>query len=362
MTRYIRKVPIQNIYFMLSYVWDKAFLNSENKVANFDDFSSIEILSEIFLLHVKDYFSKGLYQEYSEINDEIRGIKGKIDFKNSIDNLSFQNAKSYCLYDILEVNNSINQIIKSTALRLYRSKELANERKNSLNNVLLYLNSVDIINLKKENFHIAFNTNNYYCYPMIMVCKLIYECTMLSDQIGVYKFVDIYENDRVLSTLFELFVYRFYKKETKNKVEHHKIINWNVSDEIGNKNLLPKMELDIKVEDQDSVYIIDTKFYKNFYLEKSYDLNNEPIKKFISSNLYQLFSYMNHINTDKNLTGILLYPTPETGEEIDETYIIDTISGGRVVKSRIKIKTINLGKEWRVINNDLKQIISKSNY
>ena len=82
-----RKVPIENIFYMLSYVWGKSELIKDSYLNNDDDFESPDILVSIFLRNISVYLKTGLYREYITIGEELKGVKGKIDFKNSINNL-----------------------------------------------------------------------------------------------------------------------------------------------------------------------------------------------------------------------------------------------------------------------------------
>ena len=212
-----RKVPIKNILYMFSYIWNKAedvdFALKDNK----DDFESYNILAKLFIENIKDILKIGLYREYKSYTEEIKGIKGKIDFKESLNQMSFQNAKAVCEYDNFDENNMINQIIKTTAYRLYKADEIQESYRRELNNILLYFNNVDIIDITNRLFDICFNRNNYYTYFTIRVCKLIKECTMLSEDDGMYKFVNILDDDKKMETIFELFIYKFYSIELKSE-------------------------------------------------------------------------------------------------------------------------------------------------
>ena len=218
-----RKVPIKNIIYMYSYVWDKVNFDSYTFLDNIDDYDSPDVLSELFLINAKNVIKRGLYKEYQEKNEELRGIKGKIDFKNSMNNLSFENAKSYCIYDELTENNIINQIIKSTAFRLYKIKNISKENRKKLNNLLLYFNNVNIINLKKDVFNIQFNKNNLYTYFLIRICELIIMSTNLSETTGDYKFINIFDDDETMQNIYELFIYKFYKYKFEKKQKLFKV-------------------------------------------------------------------------------------------------------------------------------------------
>ena len=93
--------------------------------------------------------------------------------------------------------------------------------------------------------------------------------------------------------------------------------------------------------------IIDTKYYTNLLVE------NQGRHKFHSSNLYQMFAYLNNVNYDGNVSGILLYPKPYKGEEIDERYRLNINSKGALKNSQIRLVTIDLSKDWWEIHKEL---------
>jgi 5-methylcytosine-specific restriction enzyme subunit McrC len=352
-----RKVPIKNILYMFSYIWDKAEIIDFALKDNNDDFDSPNILAKLFIENIKDILKVGLYREYKSHTEEVKGIKGKIDFKESLNQLSFENAKAVCEYDNFDENNIINQIIKTTAYRLYKSNGIHEKYRRQLNNILLYFNNVKIIDITDKSFDIYFNRNNYYTYFTIMVCKLIKDCTMLSEDNGKYKFVNILDDDKKMELIFELFIYKFYDIELKGeyRVKSQQHLNWNL--ENGQQDILPLMRMDTVLYGKhvSKTIIIDTKYYPDFMKKSFY--SEEDKKTLISGNLYQMNAYMNNINTDDELVGMLLYPMPYSENEISERYDIDIVSKGVAKKAKLQIQTINLSNEWRNIKEELLSII-----
>lgn len=349
-----RKVPIKNVLYMYSYVWEKIEFNDYSFLDNLDDYDSSNILCSLFLKNVKSIIKKGLYREYEEITEEIRGIKGKIDFKESLNNMSFQNSKSYCIYDEFNENNIINMIIKSTALKLYKTTDINEDMRHSLNNILHYFNKVDLIELDSNCFDIRFNKNNLYTYFLIKVCELIYKCISLSEETGSYKFINILDNDEIMKDVYELFVYKFYKAKLEKEMNLFEVyyqyrLDWDLGN--GNKDILPKMRIDILISDKKNTIILDTKYYKEYF-----NVNFEK-EKLISNNMYQMVSYMNNINFEQNIRGILLYPLPYDAEPIDEKYNTNIISNGKIKPAKLEFITIDLSKEWNDIESDLLNII-----
>lgn len=340
-----RKVPIKNVLYMFSYIWDKAEFFDYKKLSNDDDFDSVNIFAELFLINIDSYIKRGIYREYNEHLEELKWIKWKVDFKESLNNLSFQNAKAYCTYDELETNNLINQIIKTTAHRLYKTSGLKGEYKKKLNNTLLYFNQVDLIQIQNSDFDkIIFNKNNMYTFYFIMICKLIHQSMMLSENSWEYKFIDILDDDERMCNIFELFVYKFYHKHLEAKVLYQKQLEWNLQGD--NKNYLPTMNLDIYVETNDEAIVIDTKYYKDVLGD------NMGSKSFKSNNMYQVYTYMNHVKTEKNVRWILLYPY--NWEVINEKYDTKLVSWK---DAKFEFRTIDLSKDRKEIEKNLINII-----
>ena len=351
-----RKVPIKNVLYMFSYVWDKVSFQEYVNLNNEDDFDSANILSTLFLLNVNTILKRGLYKEYNEINEEIKGIRGKIDFKNSLNNLSFKNAKAFCYYDIFNENNIINKIIKTTALKLYKANGINEENRKKLNNVLLYFNQVDFIEIRSNTFDIKYNKNNLYTKYLINICELINNSLMLSEDKGSYKFINILDDDKKMQNIYELFIFKFYKYHLEKKQKTYSVnyqtqLEWDLFN--GNNEILPKMRLDIMLKNQDKIIIIDTKYYSDYL--SSYRDGKATL---LSGNMYQMYTYMNHINSNKSITGMLLYPL--NSEFIDEKYTVKIIGDNEISDAKFRIRTIDLSKEWNEVENELLEIIDNN--
>jgi len=186
---------------------------------------------------------------------------------------------------------------------------------------------------------------------MILICELINDSLMLSENKGSFKFIDILDDDRKMQQIFELFVFNYYKKKLKEyTVSYQKKLNWNMFN--GNQNIVPEMRLDIYLESEEESIIIDTKYYPNF-LKNSYWSDDK--RTLISGNLYQMYTYLNHLNSNKKTKGILLYPY--NGEEISEKYDVNIMNQNNINESILQIQTIDLSKNWREIEEELNSII-----
>lgn len=147
-----------------------------------------------------------------------------------------------------------------------------------------------------------------------------------------------------LNTIFELFVNKFYQYELpkKYRVKYQCILKWNFED--CNDDLLPDMKMNTLITSKDETIILDTKYYKE-YLTTNYDK-----KYLISANMYQMIAYLNNINVDNNLKGILLYPRPFNLVSINESYNTKVVSKNKSVDAKIQFITIDLSKKLERYN------------
>jgi len=350
------KVPIKNALFMYSYIWDRTRKDEIIDLSDKDDFNFSDLYAELFLMNIKKIIKKGLHREYVNRHEDTSAVRGRIDYRETITKQALNKGKVYCDFDEYEENNQMNQILKYTAILIYKSKGISQSNKKRLRNVIGLLSSIDYKECSLRDFAgIRLNRNNEYYLFILKICELIIKSSMLNEEDGSFSFYNIFEDDEEMHNVFELFVYRFYEQELpKNyKVRFQHQMKFNVEgDDISR---LPVMKMDTEVISDTEDIIIDTKYYRN-YLQ-----SNQGNEKFISSNIYQMMAYLNNINTDREcLRGILLYPKPYDGESVSQEYKLSVVSAGVIKPATIEFITIDLGKDWEEIASDMKGIIKKN--
>jgi len=170
----------------------------------------------------------------------------------------------------------------------------------------------------------------------------------LDEKSGVYRFREFVGSEKAMANLFESFVRNFFKREQDKYHVCREDIYWDAVP-INNSDIfyLPKMETDISLESDVRKIIIETKYYVNALTSRF------ESEKFISANLYQLYSYLRNIEKKPNhklnptCEGILLYPTVKY--ELSDSFIFGS--------HQIKIRTVDLNKNWNVISRDLLSLI-----
>lgn len=343
------KIPIQNIYYLLCYAWNKLDEGKRVQVNDSDYNSALELFSRVLINGCNQLFKRGIERNYSTSIEEYAGIKGKIIFKDSINNNSFRQGKAYCQFDKYDANTLPNQLLKGTIKLLTGVKYIDKKIKEELWKSYWKFQNVDDINLQENLFSLVrIHRNNSKYDFLLKICRLIYDNTVIDQKSGKHQFNEFIGNDKAMASLFEAFIRNFYAKEQTQFRVRREDISWDAIPLGGtNENYLPKMQTDVTLESADRKIIVETKYYSSA-LNSRYEA-----EKFNSGNLYQIYSYLRNIETKLNhpknreVDGILLYPS--TGYSLNEKY--------KIGSHELCIRTIDLAKTWREIHNELLNVI-----
>ena len=342
------QIPIENIYYLLCYAWNKLDEKERVNVSIEDKTDLLDLFAKVLINAIKLLLKRGIDKNYIDHTEELAGLKGKIQISQTLKNNLLFKQRTICTFDEFSSNIISNRILVSTIYRLIRTKELDKALKNELVALRRMFFGIDQIEITHSLFkQVRLNRNNRFYGFVMSVCQIIYESTFPSEEAGHYKFSDFTRDERKMNQLFEAFIRNFYRLEqNKYRTVKKEIIKWQF-DNTDNESYqyLPQMETDITLENEKDKIIIDAKFYRETMI-LNYD--KERIK---SANLYQLFSYLlNQQDTtskSKNATGILLYPTIENDYNLNFKY----------KEHKIQIRTVNLNSNWRNIALRLKEII-----
>lgn len=343
-------IPIQNIYYLLCYAWNKLDEGDVVTVQSIKSPEMVDLFARVLIGGTTHLMKRGLDRGYVLHNEDRNTLRGKIDFNASLKRNLLTQGKAHCHFDELHYNILHNQILKSTIRHLILVKKLNPEYKENLIGIYRRLHGINEITLSKNAFRsVQLNRNNYFYDFLLKVCELIFENLYVTESNGEYKFKDFTREPSQMRILFESFVRNFFKLELEGCSVGREDIQWQAEELIpGAKQLLPKMQTDISIETRDRKIIIDTKFSHTAFQ------SNRDFKQSLKSlYLYQLFAYLINIESkgglNCNCEGILLYPTVE--KELDLIYEIQG--------HKVSIKTINLNQPWQGIHKDLLSIIDK---
>lgn len=342
------EIPIQNIYYLLCYAWNKL---EEQKVVNVDatDCTNIvDLFAKVLINGCTRLLKRGFDRNYIGFSEDLKGIKGKLDFGESVKRSLIIRAMAHCDYDEFHFNVLHNQILKTTISKLIKIKDLDKDLRIQLINIYRRFFEVDEIHITNSAFNrVILHRNNYFYDFLLKICRIIFDNILIDEKTGKYAFKDFLRDKKKMASVFEHFVRNFYSKEQSIFTSTYELIDWDASVIEGSIDLLPIMRTDISLQSSERKIIIDTKYYieaLGTYWDK------QSIR---SPHLYQLHAYLKNIEkkggVNQNCEGVLLYPTVQ--KELDEKY--------QIPGHKIMAKSLNLNQPWQGIYKDLMSIIAQ---
>lgn len=340
-----KSIPIRNIYYMLSYAYD-VLRHGDNKKLSSEEFENIyDLFGKILVNGLNLLIKRGFNREYVCASDEISVLRGKIAVNDTIKSMSMIRGKLYCEYDELSSNVLSNKIIKTSINALTKYKKLDRDIKSQLIQISRYFHDIESISLRKSHFSsIQYHRNNLFYKMIIDICELLYDELIVTEQKGETVFKDFVQDHR-MALLYEKFILNFYKNEFSYLKVHSPEFTWDKDSEFRHvgEEYLPVMRTDIVLESQEKQLIIDAKYYTAALNVR----NVGETKKLISSNLNQIYTYINNSKFSGEIAGMLIYPVVE-----DELDLVYSIQG-----KRIYVKTLNLNTKWEEISDKLKKMV-----
>ncbi len=340
------KIPIRNLYYLLVYAWDVLDQVGVGDI----DVEQIETPPDLFAKILRNgidhLLKRGLDRAYTSETGAIPGIRGRLNLSSSIKTASFTRGVAVCSYDELTYDVLHNQILKASLLRLIRTDSLSPELKQDLHDLVLRFDGISEIQLSNNTFRqVQLHSNNRYYRLLIQICWMLHQ-QLLPDTSGKgYRFADFSE-DR-LATIFESFVRNFFKREQRiYKVKRERFKWQRTSSNEQALQLLPTMETDVSLISPKRKIIIEVKFY-----EKTLAHHHFGGASIRSPHLYQLFAYLQNLNSNGTvpLDGVLIYPT--TDHRITSEY--------QIFGHHVRIMTIDLTEEAKKIRSSLFECIAE---
>ena len=145
-------IPIQNIYYLLSYAWNKLEESKIVGVQNIRCDTLVDLFAKVLANGISYILRRGIDRGYLLHLEETGTLRGKVDFNTTLKRTNFSTPQVYCEYDELNYNVLHNQILKTTLDKLIRFQELDHAIRADL--IFLYrtLKEVELIRLTKRHF------------------------------------------------------------------------------------------------------------------------------------------------------------------------------------------------------------------
>lgn len=330
-------IPIRNLWHMLLYAWNEMPDIKLSTLGDIEDAPTLDALLKLMLAKlIRQRLRIGLGRDYANKSGEIKNIRSRINFTQSLKRGSFRQGLAYCDYQTYQINVPKNQIIRSTLHQLH------------LHDLFKALEGIDVIELNADMIvRVRANCKDKDYRLMLSICELIAQNKMPTNFSGDYLQPNIDADALTLHLIYERFVANFYRLHLNRwLVTAQKHLYWH---QTFSTSLLPIMRPDLILEEKSSgkILIIDTKFTAKSLVE-----NQWGKESFDSSHLFQLYAYLKtqeHLSEKhRQAVGILLYPTVN-GNELSEVIPFEGIS--------MRVESVDLSAEWQAIEKRLIEII-----
>lgn len=336
-------IPIQNIYYMLSYAFQTLQAENYKDLATENFHNTAELCAAILDKGIGIQLKHGLRRDYVSKSESLSTLQGKLNISESIKTQTMLKKQMICTYDEFSTNIQFNQIIKSTVLLLLKAN-ITNSRKKSLRKLLLFFSGVNEIDLHFVNWNQQYNRSNQSYQMLIGMCYLVYKGLLTTQNNGTTKLMDFFDGQR-MCRLYEKFLLEYYRKEHPELTANTSQIAWQLDDT--ENQMLPRMQTDIMLSKNNNILIIDAKYYSHM-TQQQYGIHTLH-----SNNLYQIFTYVKNKgfelrNYEHTVSGMLLYA--QTDEDIipNNTY---HMSG-----NQISVLALDLNQDFSKISRTLDDI------
>ena len=336
-------IPIQNIYYMLSYAFQTLQAENYKDLAAENFHNTAELCAAILDKGIGIQLKHGLRRDYVSKSESLSTLQGKLNISESIKTQTMLKKQMICTYDEFSTNIQFNQIIKSTVLLLLKAN-ITNSRKKSLRKLLLFFSDVNEIDLHFVNWNQQYNRSNQNYQMLIGMCYLVYKSLLTTQNNGTTKLMDFFDGQR-MCRLYEKFLLEYYRKEHPELTANASQIAWQLDDT--ENQMLPRMQTDIMLSKNNNILIIDAKYYSHM-TQQQYGIHTLH-----SNNLYQIFTYVKNKefelrNYEHTVSGMLLYA--QTDEDIipNNTY---HMSG-----NQISVLALDLNQDFSKISRTLDDI------
>lgn len=339
-------IPIQNIYYMLSYAFQVLNEQGYKNIATEQFNNTAELMAAILAKGIAVQIKRGLGKEYISQTESLSALRGKIDITESIKTQTMLKKQMICSYDEFSVNGTMNRIIKSTVELLLRSG-ISKARKKELRKLMVYFGDVEPIDLYTVDWNIQYNRNNQTYRLLISICYLVVKGLLQTNSDGSTRLMDFMDEQR-MCRLYEKFILEYFRKEHPEITANASQIPWQLDDDIS--TMLPIMQTDIMLTYKEKVLIIDAKYY-TYTTQSQFNVNTLH-----SGNLYQIFTYVKNKEIELSakpheVSGMLLYAKTDETVLPNNSYMM---SG-----NKISVKTLDLNLPFKEIAKQLDAIITE---
>ena len=141
------QIPIENIYYLLCYAWNKLEEKDRVNVSIDDKTELLDLFAKILINGTKILLKRGIDRSYIDFTDEIAGVKGKVQISQTLKSNILFKQKTICTFDTFSSNILTNRILVSTIYSLSRTKALDKDLKKELITLQRMFSGIELIQI-----------------------------------------------------------------------------------------------------------------------------------------------------------------------------------------------------------------------
>lgn len=339
------EIPIQNLYYLLCYAWDRLPEAEEIDIAANDCHTLTELLARLLATGTQRLVKRGLDRDYLPHREDTAVPRGRMDMTASFPLLAAKRQRLVCEFDEFTHDTLPNRILKTTIGSLGSAEGLGKKTTALLHQQDEILRQIRPIRITSRLFQrIRLHRNNRDYRFLLHLCQLLHDTRLPEQRDGWTRFRDFTRDPKLMPLLFESFVKNFYKREQDEFQVGAIQLEWDALCSEEDRAILPIMRTDVSLKSPERSLIIDCKFYKEAFVGRS------EKAKVHSSHLYQLYAYLRNAESYpgwERSDGMLLYPA--ISHSFDHHFEIE----GR----QIRVTSIDLAKNWPSVERGLLKIL-----
>jgi len=339
-------IPIKNVYYLLCYAWNRLEQGAIVDVGKVPTTELVDLFALVLCDGLRHLARRGLEQGYQLREEELSGVRGRLDIANSVQRFLFMQGRSFCSFDEMSADTSANRILKATLKSLLSAQDMDSGLRKRVHSTYRSLQGIQDIRLSRNAFRSVRVTSNSLFYRFLLdVCNLVFESLLVDEVSGSARFRDFTRDDGKMARLFQSFLFNFIARECPQWNVRSENIKWQATSETDpDLVLLPRMQTDISTTRPGEYRIIDAKFYRQTF-GSFFDA-----EKIHSANLYQMTSYLMNAPEagDIQARGMLIYP--KVDRVLREQY--------EILGRKISVCTVNLDAPWWAIDQEIRGLMN----
>ena len=342
-------VPVRNLFYLFAYAWNMFPLAREADSGEDPGPDGTALLTRVLLTGLAHQMRRGLDRVYVGHEEEIAGVRGRIDVTQTLTRSLLERARTISRYDELEYDSPPNRLLKAVVRQCSVDKAVPLRLRWEAVAILRTFDAAGVPDIQPPRAipPVKFNHTNRRYRFLLHVAELLLGKRFPAETGSAGPFSAVLRDGTRMAALFEKFLLNFYRIEQSGFSAKAENVAWKVAaaDDLS-AELMPVMKTDIILRSASRTLIIDAKFYRKT-LQKGY--GRATVR---SDHLYQLFSYIKNLQQAEApiVEGLLIYPTVQRHLTL----------GYRIDGHPISVCTIDLTAPWPLIAERLLSLLNNN--